>query len=831
MFWRSSYRLFGSGVLLTASLYAGARRIGPMPALGPILDPHRGVWAVATVAELPREQSVTIPGLHAEVKVTFDDRGVPHIFASSSEDAALALGYVTARERLFQLETRWRVAGGRMAELVGDRALGLDRYMRGLGLAWTAERDFARLDPQSAATRELEAYARGVNARIAALGARGIPLEYRILGAKPSRWEPAFSFYVAKLMGWDLTFSVASDLRRLRLQAQVGETAANALLPQHNPIQEPIQPNGTGAPRFDFALLSPPGEPDLDARREANALELAAGPYGSVEDEGLERLGSNNWVVAPGRTAAGYALLAGDPHLGLTLPSIWYEAHLVVPGDLDVYGASIPGLPMIILGFNRDVAWSWTNTGADIIDYYEEEFDDAERPSRYLIDGEWRALERRIEEYRGRGGRLLATDTFYHTHRGPIVSPDERPLSMRWLVLEGVGEIDAMRGAARAGSVEEWLEAMERFATPAQNMVVADRAGTIAIRSTGQFPYHPDGRGVEIRKGESSANDWVGFWPVDRYPFSINPEQGYLASANQEPLDPHVDDTYLGADWPSPWRAMRINKLLRRDSAVTPDAMRRYQTDPGNERANFFLPYFLDAVERHAGTADAEALNAARRLAVWDRQYTKENESAVLFEYAMNELVQRTWDELEVEGEDGSARRITTPSSAILAGLLLQAESEWWDDRRTSKAVEDRDAILLASLSAAYERAVRDHGDPGSGGWRWDGIRHANIWHLLRIPSLSALELPVQGGPGNLNPSAGGGTHGASWRMVVELGPEMAAWTIYPGGQSGNPVSRRYDDRIEKWLNGELDAVHFPRESSQLTSERVIGVFHLSPAK
>ncbi len=823
-----------SGAVLAASLFAGAWRIGPAPPLGPFLDPVNGVWAVAAAARMPESESVAVAGLDETVEVVFDDRGVPHVFASTVEDANRALGYVVARDRLFQLEMRWRSAGGRLSELLGPNLLRVDRAVRGLGLAWSARRDFAALDPESPAARELAAYAAGVNAWIDGLGRRDLPLEYRLLGARPARWEPVYAFYLLKLMGWDLSYGTSTDLRRLRVQAMVGKAAADALFPVNNPIQEPVQPNDEPGPRFDFARIPPPGEPDLESLGVVRTVELTLGPLANREtDSEPVPVGSNNWAVAPRRSASGYALLAGDPHLDLSLPSIWYEVQLSVPGELDVYGVTIPSVPVIVIGFNRNVAWSLTNTGADVIDYYEEVFDDPERPSRYRLDGAWRPLERTIEEYFGRGGKLLATDTLYYTHRGPVITEADRVLSMRWTVLEETVESEALRGAMRASNVREWLEAMEIFSAPAQNGIVADRGGTIAIRSTGRFPLHPDGSGLSVRDGTTRASDWPGFWPVDRYPFALNPEQGYLASANQQPIDPEVDATYLGADWPSPWRAMRINALLRADSAVTPDAMRRYQTDPGNARTEMFLPFFLDAASRLTeDDGDEEAREAARLLAEWDRRYTKDNERAVLFEYAMSELVRRTWDELEAaSNDDRMQRRVATPATAILASLLHQPDNEWWDDRRSTEVVEGRDAILVASLSAALRRARQRYGEPEDGGWRWERRRHANIHHLLRLPSLSALRLPVQGGPGNLNPSSGRGVHGASWRMVVELGPELRAWSIYPGGQSGNPASPWYDDRIPKWVEGELDAVLFPRSASELDPARVAGVLVLNPER
>jgi penicillin amidase len=823
---------------LTAALSLGvalrlaAWRTGPLPALGPFLDPWSGVWSVAASANLSGFRSIAVPGLHARVRVVYDDRGVPHIFAGSAEDAARSLGYVVARDRLFQLEMRWRTTAGRLSELLGPDAIDFDRRMRGLGLAWSAERDMAALDRASPAVREIIAYAAGVNAYIDGLGRGDLPFEYHLLGARPARWEPVYSIYLLKLMGWDLSYPTSPDLSRLRLQAAVGEPAAAALIPVNSPIQQPIQPTASREPRFAFRPIPSPGRPGARALKLSRELDVALGSD-ARDISRLDLLGSNNWAVAPARTAAGHALLAGDPHLGLDLPSIWYEAHLVVPGELDVYGVTIPSVPVIIIGFNRDVAWTFTNTGADVLDYYVEEVDDPESPRRYRLDGEWRPLESRVEEIRGPDGVVMATDTTYFSHRGPLSKRGERWLSMRWTVLEGAAESEALWGAMRASSVEGWLDAMRTFAAPAQNGLVADRAGTIAIRSTGHFPLQPDGSGLVVRDGTSAASDWTGFWPLDEYPSAVNPEQGYLASANQQPIDPRVDSTYLGAEWPSPWRALRINALLRGDSSVTPDEMRRFQTDPGNARADLFVPHFLDAVRALGPAASDSARRAAELLAGWDRLYTKENERAVLFEYAMDQLQDRIWDELVRSGGgdvgESGAGRVYTPAAVVTANLLSFPESKWWDDRRTSDVIEDRDAILAASLAAALREVIERHGAPEEGGWRWDRVRQANIWHLLHLRPLSRLGLPVQGGPGNLNPSSGSGTHGASWRMVVELGPRMRAWTIYPGGQSGNPVSALYADRIPKWVDGELEPAKYPLAAEDMRPADILARIDLTP--
>lgn len=826
-----------AAVVLAGALYAGARPLGPLPALGPFLDPAHGVWGAVAGQERRGESRATLPGLGAAVRVVYDDRAVPHIFAATEADAYRALGYVVARDRLFQLDLQTRAAAGRLSELVGPRALDVDREPRRLGMTRAAERKLAALDSASLGARAIAAYAEGVNAYLDSLRPADYPLEYRLLGAAPERWRPINSVHLLNRMGWTLAYG-ENELRRARVAALVGGAAADALFPRHSPLQEPIQPNGSGGvPRFDPVVIPPPGRPDSGVLELARLLEqvrdesrAVRGADAAPDARAGDAIGSNNWAVAPARTRDGHALLAGDPHLDLSLPSIWYEAHLVVPGRLDVYGVTIPGAPGIIIGFNRDVAWSFTNSEADFVDFYAETVDDSLAPARYLVDSRWRPVERRIERYLGTRGEALGADTVYYTHRGPMRREGGRWLSMRWTVLEPSNEIDALLHAARARRAEEWLGAMTAWASPAQNMLVADRAGTIAISATGNFPARPpDGGGDRVRDGSKSASDWVGIRPPASNPGAIRPAQGFLASANQEPVDPRVDPTYLGSSWADPWRAIRINALLRGDSAVTPDAMRRWQTDPGSARADLFVPAFLEAAERvlRAGAGDGRLRAAARLLGEWDRRYTRDNDRAVLFELAMQELADRTWDELVPAG---GGRRVATPGGAVLAALLHDPGSAWWDDRRTPDVREDADAVLAASLRAALDDAERLHGRPADGGWRWERVHHANIYHLLRVPGLSRLGLPVQGGPSTLSPSPGQGTHGASWRMVVELGPELRAWGIYPGGQSGDPASPHYADRLPKWLAGELDTLRVPHDATALDRAHTSAVLTLAPA-
>ena len=427
-------------VVLGGALYVGTRSVAGAPPLGPLLDPVHGVWALARTAVPAADAEAAVRGLGSSVDVRFDSRGVPHVFATSLADAARAIGYIHARDRLFQMEVQTRAVAGTLAELVGDRAVPLDREARAQGLAVAARKSYDTLPASDPSRRLADAYAEGVNAWIDAMSRDELPFEFRLLGAHPQRWEPAYTAYLFARMGLTLAMS-DGELRRGTAEALVGRAAVDAVFPRDQPIQEPIQPTAQRAPRVAFRPLPPPQPTDSAALRVALALDDAFARVTTLDVSGTNMrdrqlddvaVGSNNWAVSPRRSASGHALLAGDPHLSLTLPSIWYQAHIVVPDSLDVYGVTIPGAPIPPIGFNRDLAWSETNTGADVADYFIETVNDSLHPTQYRLDGAWQPLRQRIEAIRGKGGRVVETDTVYETHRGPMLRTAGRWVSRRW---------------------------------------------------------------------------------------------------------------------------------------------------------------------------------------------------------------------------------------------------------------------------------------------------------------------------------------------------------------------------------------------------------------
>lgn len=815
-----------SALALAAALFVGARPLGPVPPLGQLLSPSTGVWSAVQSAELPREASLELSGLSAAVEVRYDDRGVPHIFAATEPDAARALGWVHARDRLFQMELVQRAVAGTLTELVGARALPLDQSARRLALAQGAMAKWTAIPDSSDVKRTVLAYMEGLNAYIAQMRPQDLPLEYHLLGRRPRRFEPQDTYYLLIRMSQTLSFQ-QSELGFHAVEQLIGRAAAEAIYGTEAPIQEPIEPvAGRRAAQINTAWTLPaPQTPDSTRVAKARAF----GQLAQSLTRGEAVVGSNNWSVSPQRSASGHALLAGDPHLELTLPSIWYEAHLVVPGQMDVYGVSLPLSPIIPIGFNRDMAWTMTNTGNDVVDFYREVVDDSTSPKRYQVDGAWREVTSRLETYTDPTGKVVAVDTFYATHRGPLLRTALGWTSQRWTAREPSDEGNNFRLGMRGTGVRDFYSRTESYQTPAQNMMTADREGNIGIRSTGRYPIRPgSGRGDLVFDGSSSANDWSGDHPLSWYPQSINPAQGYLASANQQPIDPSARRDYHGSNWPSPWRAMRINRLLRDDSSVTVDDMRRFHTDPQSELTPFVMTALgqAKAAAEAAGNWTAEDEAAFGLLVKESPEFTPESRWAVLFAATVVQLTNFTWDELIPPGDDG---RLATPGQMVLAMLLRDGTNVWWDDRRTSDAVETRDAIVLKALRQAWTESRATYGnDPAS--WRWGAVRQINVNHLLRLPGFGRTGLEVQSGPGTLSPSESNGTHGASWRFVVELGPEVRGWGTYPGGQSGNPISSRYADRLELWRTGQLAELRFPRTPNDLLPNQTRSTLTFTPA-
>jgi penicillin amidase len=502
------------------------------------------------------EGTLRVPGLASAVEVRRDARGVPHLRAQSLEDLLFAQGYVTAQDRLWQMDLSRRLAQGELAEIFGERALSLDIENRTLGLRQAMERAVAELDPES--RQILVAYTRGVNAFMDGHRQR-LPIEFMILRYQPRPWQEIDSFSPALNMTQALSTSWRDELMRERIRKKVGPELYSDLFPDHSPLDEPVaEPlSQTGAarepPRPTQPLNAHDADPALPPRAAADASSVG--------------LGSNNWVLSGAHTRSGKPLLANDPHLGHSVPSVWYMIHLEAPG-LDVSGVSLPGLPLVIIGHNQRIAWGMTNTAPDVQDLYAETFNFRD-PKKYLHHGEWIAGEEREESIKVRKERDYRL-TVKVTRHGPVVAHDnDRDLALRWTALEPHALRFPFLKIDRAGNWQEFTGALRDFTGPMQNFVYADSDGNIGYYAAGWVPVRKQGDGTVPSPGDTDDHDWTGFIPFEQLPHAYNPASGIIATANGRV----VPDDYpylITHKWEAPYRTAHIFELLRAGSSCSP---------------------------------------------------------------------------------------------------------------------------------------------------------------------------------------------------------------------------------------------------------------------
>lgn len=776
-------------------------RHGTVPPFGKFLSPFGGFWQNGEAAlAAPASHNLKLPGLLGPVQVRFDDRRVPHVFAQNDHDLYLAQGYLTARDRLWQMEFQTHAAAGRLAEIVGPDRLETDRFFRRMGLPYGAKQSLVAMLANPTTRLALTAYADGVNAYIRSLAPKDYPFEYKLLDYAPEPWTPLKSSLLLKFMAFDLS-GRSDDLRLSNALHRYGASTVKDLFPDYPTREDPIVPVGTP---LDFKPLPVPPPPASFRAAMSNNV-----PHNEPDPE----LGSNNWAVSGHKSASGYPLLANDPHLRLNLPSIWYQMQLTAPG-VNVYGVTIPGAPTIIIGFNEQVAWGVTNVAADVMDWYQLRFKDKTR-REYWHDGRWKPVRRVVEhiKVRGQPDRL---DTVLYTHHGPVVyDPGDQPFlaqtpiahAMRWTAHDAANEVLTFYQLNRARTYQDYTTALSSYGSPAQNFIFASQANDIAIWPNGHFPLKWRNQGKFILDGTDPAYDWAGWLPMTHNPHVRNPARGFVSSANQFSAGPDYP-YYLNWTYGSYERGHRINERLRAMQQITPDSLRRLQNDNLNLNAQLMLPRLLQLVPfAQLSVAQWRAYDELRR---WRYFYEASAIGPSIFELWYNNLVKRIWD--DDFGRAATGLEMRYPDRDRTNNLLLrEPNSAWIDDRRTPER-ETLAQLALQSFQFATDSLTRKFGPLGPQ-WRWANQKSTDILHLAMLPGFGRLDLEVGGGAGIVNATSE--RNGPSWRMIVALGPQVRAYGVFPGGQSGNPGSPYYDDMIDTWAQGQLDELVFLRSASE----------------
>ena len=781
---------------------------GDIPPFGKLLSPYRGFWQNGEAkGDFPAQQTLALAGLHAPVTVRYDDHRVPHVFAQNDHDLYFAQGYLTARDRLWQMEFQTHVAAGRLAEIVGPARLETDRFFRRMGLPFGAANSLKVMMANPTTRIVLTAYSAGVNAYIGQLTPATLPFEYKLLDYHPEPWQPLKCALLLKFMAWDLS-GRTDDLRMSNILGKYGPAVTKDLFPDYPTREDPIVPVGTP---LDFKPLPVPAVPKaFEATYAANELRT----------EPDAELGSNNFAVSGAKSASGYPLLANDPHLQLNLPSIWYQIQLTAPG-VNVYGVTIPGAPTVTIGFNENVAWGVTNVAADVLDFYQVKFRDAAR-REYWHDGRWKPVRRVVEHIKIRGQPDLL-DTVLYTHHGPVVyDKSEKPFlsqtpiahAMRWTAHDGANEVLTFYQLNRARSYPDYTAALASYGSPAQNFIFADNAQDIAIWPNGRFPLKWHDQGKFILDGTNPAYDWQGWIPATQNPHVKNPARGFVSSANQFSTGPEYP-YYLNWTYNSYERGHRINQRLNEMNQITVDSLRRLQNDVLDLNAQLMLPRLLalvtdptpGIVPPAADSPEGKVLAEMRR---WRYQYTADAIGPSVFNLWYNDLVKRLWD--DDFGAKATGLEMRPPARDRTNNLLLhEPDSPWIDDRRTA-AKETLPQLARQSLRFATDSLTRKFG-PLSPKWRWASQKGTDVLHLLQLKGFGQMDVDCGGGAGIVNATSE--RNGPSWRMVVALGPRVRAYGVYPGGQSGNPGSPFYNNLLETWRVGQLDELVFLRSADE----------------
>ncbi|MDX1618117.1 MAG: penicillin acylase family protein [Balneolaceae bacterium] len=785
--------------------------LGPAPPMGPFMNPNSGFWANAvTQSAAGSHLRLTLEpdpfSLSGPVRVYYDEYDIPHIFAETDPDLYFAQGYVTARDRLWQMELQTHAAAGRLSEILGPQMLELDRFRRRIGMVYSAERALERVmeDPESA--EAVEAYTAGVNAWIDRLDPAQYPLEYKILDYAPEPWTPLKVSLLLKNMTYTLA-SNNNDVRMSNTRAFLGTEFIEAILDLEPEQIDPIIPPGT---EWNFDPL----EPRKPTSNFTPSIVNDIPTFGTDPNNG-----SNNWAVSGSKTASGFPILANDPHLNMTLPSIWYAVQLHSPTQ-NVMGVSLPGAPTVIIGFNEHIAWGSTNVSADVWDWYEIEFRDSTL-SEYRYDGKWRNSEQRIEQISVKG-KAAVSDTVVYTHHGPVIntssSSDEavseripKNHAVRWMAYEESNELKYFLEINRAGNYDDYRRALTYYHNPAQNWIFADSTD-IAITVTGKYPLKWEEQGRYISDGSNPLYEWQGWIPFEQIPSVKNPERGFVSSANQDPVDSSYP-YYLDDDFAPYERGKRINDRLAAMDRITAADMQQLQLDDASYHAQSVLPAFLEHLERD--TLDESGRNALDELNDWDYHNDGSRIAPSLFKYWWEAFEEAIWSDEYGTIEAPLAR----PDRDQVAHLVLnEPELRWYDDIETEQT-----ETLADLINHSFYRALRNLEEafgPYGDGWRWGYVNDTDIRHIARIPGLGRNDLFTDGGAESVNAIRGG--HGPSWRMVVELGPEVKARGIYPGGQSGNPGSPLYDNMIDDWNAGTLYPLWFMRDKPAADSVKYI---------
>lgn len=798
--------------LLSTSLSKGDTTL---PAMGKLFNPFSGFWRNAEPLTGPiYDANVNLPGLKGKTQVVYDDMLVPHIFAENMTDAAMVQGYITAQHRLFQMDLTSRKVSGRLSEVIGEKTVQIDLKTRRKGLPWAAEQDLELWKKSPEDMVLIEAYTEGVNAWINQLKPADYPIEFKILGHKPELWSPLKCAMVVEGMA-DILASYDQDLGATNALDLLGADLYKEIYPDWNPKQKPVIPEGFY-----------PQNPSLKPQKNGSAAQpIKMDAQIGMIDETYQLpkvitdpyiMGSNNWAVAGSKTASGHPMLANDPHLSLSLPSIWYQTQIHTP-ETNVYGVCLSGIPGIVIGFNENIAWGITNVGVDVSDWYKIKWTDASRTT-YSVDGTSKKADIKVETILVKGRPEPLLDTVRYTIWGPIVYDDPKePLhdcAFRWAAHD-VGPGRPVRNFGllnKAKNFDDYSAALQNFDCPAQNFVYADKHGDIAIRVQGNMPLRVGDEGRYIQDGSLSTNAWIGYIPQDEIPKMHNPKRGFVTSANQNSTAPSYPYHAKYGDWEQ-FRGRNAVERLEVMTAATVDSMKAMQNSTFSLRAYDAKSAMLRLLDRSTLSPDEQLF--VKDLEEWNCRYEKDLAAPTLFDIWFDSTYARTYDEVMVH-MDKNIKMLLPPTWRMI-DLLARDSNHIIFDLKSTPERENARSIVTAAFKQMSRQAAKE---TLTGNLVWGKFHSLTINHLARIAPFSRTNITTGGHRSALNAILR--DYGPSWRMIVDLGDEVKAIGVYPGGQSGNPGSKYYDNMVDTWVNGQYNDLNFWKSTEGLPSEKVL---------
>lgn len=846
---------------------------------------YGGYWGVSTVsASFPQvDGEIAIEGMDSSVTVKRDSNGISQLYADTSDDLFMAQGYVHAQDRFYEMDVRRHTAAGRLSEMFGEDTVESDAFLRTLGMYETAEEEYEN-ELSASTKRYLRAYAKGVNAYLATHSGAELSVEYAILGFEndytPEKWTPVDSLAWLKVMAWELSGNLQEEIDRALMSQRLTEEEIDELYPEYDyDRNSPIvteQGNGTETYSSSYDTLSSLSEDDSDeVVSQLSGLSDTLEQIPDLLGDSSSGIGSNSWVVSGEYTTTGEALMANDTHLDASVPSVWYQMGLhcnevTEECPYDVSGYTFSGMPGVVIGHNQDISWGMTNMDADVTDLRLEKLDDG----KYLRDGEWVRYETRTETIKVAGGESRKI-TVRSTANGPIISdrsselsdvgssspvdadaPDRGSgyaVSLNWTALTPGNTMDAVFELNKASDFDEFRAAAQDFDVPSQNLIYADTSGNIGYQAPGQIPIRGQGDGDYPSPGWDSSYDWTSYIPQDELPWELNPEKGYIVTANQAVIDPDEYDYHLTSDWSYGTRSNRIEELIQDTISdggkISMRDMQEIQLDNYSEIAEILVPYLLDIDIDDPYIKEAQDL-----LRGWDYSQDSDSPAAAYFNAVWRNLLQLAFGdklpkELRVEGEcltvrpaddsepiedsNGNTRLIeecgerssdtAQPDggdrwSEVVRNIIDEPENHWWQAEATDDqpAADNRDEVLRRALrDARYELTAELGKDTDT--WSWGRLHELTLENqTLGTSDNDVVEYLLNRGPYNIS----GGTDAvdaSSWnaaagyeitsvptmRMIVSLADFDDSQWINLTGASGHAYHPNYTDQTELWAKGE----------------------------